>query len=123
MLFAVFSLRKTEESVSPILVTLTSRSDSNFERSNIRLKENKRDAIDFNSYGLDYCVRKNEGKNLWFSADCVSAKYGVSLFKILISNFSFFFLVPRRTTKKVSYDILLASDKRQKHVIDYYSGF
>ena len=63
------SLRKTVGKVSPILVTLTSRSDSNFERSNINLKENKRDDVDFNSNGFDYCVRKNEGKILWFSAD------------------------------------------------------
>ena len=34
------SLRKTVEKVSPILVTLTSSSDSNFEWSNISLKEN-----------------------------------------------------------------------------------
>ena len=37
--------------------------------SNIGLKENKRDGVDLNSDGLDYCVRKNEGKFLWFSAD------------------------------------------------------
>ena len=53
--------------MSPILVTLTSRSDSNFERSNINLKENRWDVVDLNSNGLDYCVRKNEGKILWFS--------------------------------------------------------
>ena len=64
------SLRKTEGKVSPILVTLTSGSDSNFERSNIFFKENKWDGVDKNSNGLDYCVRKNEGKTLWFSADC-----------------------------------------------------
>ena len=47
-----------EESQSvTILVTLTSRSDSNFERSNISLKENKPDGIDLNSNGLDYCVQ------------------------------------------------------------------
>ena len=40
------SLRKTVGKVSPILVTLTSRSDSNFERSNINFKENKRDGVD-----------------------------------------------------------------------------
>ena len=57
--------------MSPILVTLTSRSDSNFERLNISLKENKRDGVDSNSNGFDYCVRKNEGKILWFSADCL----------------------------------------------------
>ena len=56
--------------MSPILVTLTSHSDSNFELSNISLKENKRDGDDLNSNGLDYCVRKNEGKILWFSGDC-----------------------------------------------------
>ena len=38
--------------MSPILVTLTSRSDYNFERSNISLKGNKRDGVDLNSNGL-----------------------------------------------------------------------
>ena len=60
---------KPKERVSPILVTLTSRSDSHFERSNISLKENKRDDVDSNSNGFDCCCRKNEGKILWFSAD------------------------------------------------------
>ena len=63
------SLRKTVGKVSPILVTLTSSSDSNFERSNISLKENIPDDVDPNSKGHNYCVRKNEGKILWFSAD------------------------------------------------------
>ena len=39
--------------MSPILVTLTSRSDSDFERSNISLKENKPDGVDLNSDCLD----------------------------------------------------------------------
>ena len=53
-----------------ILVMLMSHSDSNFEHSNISLKENKLDGIDPNSIGLNYCVRKNKGKIIWFSADC-----------------------------------------------------
>ena len=52
------SLQKTVEKVSPILVTLTSRSDSDFEWSNISLKENKRDGVDSNSNGFDYCVKE-----------------------------------------------------------------
>ena len=52
--------------MSPILVTLTSRSDSDFERSNISLKENKPDGVDPNSNDIGYYVRKNEGKILWF---------------------------------------------------------
>ena len=59
--------------MSPILVTLTSRSDSNFERSNISLKENKRDGVDPNSDGLDYCFQKNE-KNSTDSADRVESR-------------------------------------------------
>ena len=59
--------------MSPILVTLMSHSDSNFECLNISLKENKRDGADLNSDGLDHCIRKNEGKILWFSADCNAA--------------------------------------------------
>ena len=37
-------------------------SDSNFERSNISLKENTRDGVDPNSNSFDYCVRQNERK-------------------------------------------------------------
>ena len=68
----------------PILVTLTSRSDSNFERSNISLKENKRDGIDSNSNGFDNCVRKNEGKILWFSADRDTAR---NIFSLITVNY------------------------------------
>ena len=57
--------------MSPILVTLISCSDSDFERPNVRLKENEPGGVDPNSNDLDYCVRKNEGKILWFSADCM----------------------------------------------------
>ena len=52
--------------MSPILVTLTSRCDSDFERSNISLKENKRDGVDPSSNGLEYCVLKNEEKTYGF---------------------------------------------------------
>ena len=54
----------------PILVTLTSRSDSDFESSNFSLKENKPDGVNPNSNDIDYYVRKNERKIPWFSADC-----------------------------------------------------
>ena len=67
----VFSLQKTVGKVSPILVTLSSRSDSDFERSNVSLKENKPDGVNPNSNDIDYYVRQNEGKILWFSADCI----------------------------------------------------
>ena len=69
ILLHYLSLRKTVGNVSPILVALTSCNDSNFERSNISLKETKPDGVDSNSNGLDYCVRNNEGKIRWFSAD------------------------------------------------------
>ena len=69
--FFLFSLRKTVGKVSPILVTLTSRSDSDFERSNVSFKENKPDGVNPNSNDIDYYVPKNEGKIRWFSADCV----------------------------------------------------
>ena len=45
-----------------ILVTLTSRSDSGFESSNVNLKENKPDGVNPNSNDIDYYVQKNEGK-------------------------------------------------------------
>ena len=67
---STISLQKTMGKVSPILVTLTSQSDSDFERSNHSLKENKPDGVDPNSKDLHYYVRKNNGKILWFSADC-----------------------------------------------------
>ena len=60
--FCMYSLRKTEGKVSPILVTLTPPSDSDFERSNVRLIENKPDGVIPNSNDIDYYVRKNEGK-------------------------------------------------------------
>ena len=67
------SLRKTVEKAlekaSPILVTLTSRSNSDVESSNVSLKENKPDGVNPNSNDIDYYVRKNEGKILRFSAD------------------------------------------------------
>ena len=59
--------------MSPILVTVTSSSDYNFEHSNISLKENVPGGVDPNSDGHDYCARKNEGKILWFSADWIAA--------------------------------------------------
>ena len=46
-----------------------SRSDSDFEISNVSLKENKPDGVNPNSNDIDYYVRKNEGKILSFSAD------------------------------------------------------
>ena len=63
------SLRKTVRKVSPILVTVTSRNDSDFESSNVSLKESKPDGVNPNSNDIDYYVRKNEGKIRWFSAD------------------------------------------------------
>ena len=61
---------KTVGKVLPILVTLTTRSDSDFEISNVSLKENKPDGVNPNSNDIDYYVRKNEEKMPWFSADC-----------------------------------------------------
>ena len=60
----LYSLRKTVGTDSGYV---TSSSDSNFERSNISLKENIPDGVDPNSDGHDYCIRENEGKILWFS--------------------------------------------------------
>ena len=67
----IFKVRSCVINVSPILATLTSRSDSDFERSNVSLKENKLDGVYPYSNDIDYYVRKNEGKILWFSADCI----------------------------------------------------
>ena len=51
-----FSLRKTVGKASPILVTLTSRSDSDVESSNVSLKENKPDGVNPNSNDIDHYV-------------------------------------------------------------------
>ena len=64
-----YSLRKTAGKVSLILVTLTSRNDSDFQSSNVSLKENKPDGVNPDSNDIDHYVRKNEGKIRWFSAD------------------------------------------------------
>ena len=63
-LLPVFSLRKTVGKVSAILVTLTSRSDSDFESLNVSLKENKPVGVNPNSNDI-----------LWFSADCIVAHF------------------------------------------------
>ena len=60
--------------MSPILVTVTvtSQSDSDLEGSFERQPQrNKPNGVDPNSSDLDYCVRKNEGKTLRFSEDCL----------------------------------------------------
>ena len=67
--FKKFQLQSAEKIVSPILVTLTSRSDSDFESSKVSLKENQPDGVNPNSNDIDHYVRKNEEKILWFSAD------------------------------------------------------
>ena len=70
VLYHYCSLRKTVGKVSLILVTLTSRNDSDFESSNVSLQENKPDGVNPNSNDIEHYVRKNEGKIiLWFSAD------------------------------------------------------
>ena len=63
--------------MSPILVTLTSCFDSDFECLNISFNENKLEGVDLNYNGLDYCVRRNGGKILWFSADCIKNVLGI----------------------------------------------
>ena len=80
----ILCLRKTIGKVSPILVMLTSRSDSDFESSNVSLKENKPDGINPNSNDIDYYVRKNEMKILWFLVGCTMAHFAkeLVLFKI-----------------------------------------
>ena len=76
------SLRKTVGKVSPILVMVTSRRNSDLETSNVSLKENKPDGVDLNSNDIDYHVRKNEGKILWFSADGMMKVASLSAFEL-----------------------------------------
>ena len=68
--YNLYSLRKTI-GVSSILVTLTSRSYSRFERANTSFYENKLGGFELNSSSLEDSVRKNGQKILWFSADCI----------------------------------------------------
>ena len=77
---ALYILRKTVGKVSPIPVTLTSRNDSDFERSNVSFKENKPDGVNPHSNDIDYYVRKNEGKILWFLAECVKLEKAILRF-------------------------------------------
>ena len=66
----LYSLRKTvRKRVTKSGYGYVTQSD--FERSNISLNENKPDCVDPNSNDLDYWVRKNEEKNPWFSAHCL----------------------------------------------------
>ena len=60
--------------MSPILVTLTSRSDSDFERSNVSLKEKKPDGVNPNSKDIDYYDRKDEGKFYGFQQTEIAAR-------------------------------------------------
>ena len=53
---------KTVGKMSPILVTLMSHSDSDFESSNVSLKENKPNGVNQNSNDTDCYVRKSELK-------------------------------------------------------------
>ena len=55
--------------MSSILVTLTSRSDSDIERTNISFYENELDGVERNSKRLDDRFQKNGQKVPWFSAD------------------------------------------------------
>ena len=64
--FEEISLRKTVGKASPILVTLTSRSNSDFEHSNVNLKENKPDGVNPNSNDIDYYVQKMKEKSYGF---------------------------------------------------------
>ena len=48
--------------MSPILVTLTSPSNSDFERSNISFKENKPDGVDLSSNSLTTAFESTKEK-------------------------------------------------------------
>ena len=58
--------------MSPILVTLTSRCDSNFECLNISFSENKMNGFDLSSNGVDNCVGKNGGKIQFFYSGLIT---------------------------------------------------
>ena len=64
--------------MSPILVTLTPYSDSNFEGSNISFKENKPDGVDPNSNGFYCCVPKKAGK-LYGFRQTAQAEFSVNV--------------------------------------------
>ena len=60
--FYLKSLLKTVGKVSLILLTPMSGSDSDFESSNVSLKENKPDGVNPNSNDIDYYVRRIKEK-------------------------------------------------------------
>ena len=55
-------MRKAVGKVSPILVMLTSRNDSDFESSNVSLKENKPDGNNLNSNDIDITFERMKEK-------------------------------------------------------------
>ena len=72
--------------MSPILVTLTSRSDSNFERLNINLKENKRDGVHPNptvsNTGFERTKEKFDGFRQTVNSDRLETGQGTCQFLI-----------------------------------------
>ena len=70
--------------MSPIPVTLTSRSDFDFERSNVSLKENKPDEVNRNSNDMDDCIRKNKGKFYGFRQTVLEFGHLLSNKKLVI---------------------------------------
>ena len=66
--------------MSPILVTLTSRNDSDFKSSNVSLKENKPDGVNPNSNVIDHYVRRMKEKLYGFRQTEFSAFMESQLF-------------------------------------------
>ena len=73
-LFALSVCGKPLERVSPVLVRLTSRSDSDFERSNISLKRNKPNGVDLNSTVLIAAFERTK-ENFYGFRQTVVLKY------------------------------------------------
>ena len=82
------SLRKTVGKVSPILVTLTSRSDSDFESSSVSLKENKPDGVNPNSNDITTTFERMKEKFYGFQQTALP-KFQVETTKKWTSDFDY----------------------------------
>ena len=69
--------------MSPILVTLTSRSDSDFERSNVSLKENKPDSDQKLATPSDAEKSWKIVRNCIIENRCESVLHDITLLKIV----------------------------------------
>ena len=91
-------------------------SSDDVKRSNVSLKENKPDGVNPNSNHIDYYVRKNEGKILWFSADCTNVTQ-TSAFKLKGKGAKFTYTEPINLYSMASESLNLKSTSWPKELL------